>query len=124
MKLLMKYVLAAAVFAAPLVAPAMAQAADGFVTCQAYQADKSRVLYTMAFAANKADADALYESFVKFLADSGYTKGMYSTEASPVEGICNWESSADAANKKTEGFKASYSAKGASTMGVSGFPES
>jgi hypothetical protein len=119
MKLFLKLAIAAAIMAAP----SLAHAADGYVTCQAYQADKNRVLYTMAFEADKADADALYDKFVTFLADSGYTKSMYATEATPVEGICNWEASAATANAKTEGFKANYEAKGARTMGVSGFPE-
>lgn len=119
----MKTILSLAAAATLMTLPMAAQAADGYVTCQAYQESKARVLYTTAFAANKADADALYDKFVKFLADSGYTKSMYSPEPSPVAGICNWETTAAAANKKTEGFKANYTVKGASTMGVSGFPE-
>jgi len=119
MKMMMCLAAAAAVFAVPMAA----QAADGYVTCQAYQANKNRVLYTQAFAANKADTDKLWTDFVAFLADNSYTKGMYDSAPQPVEGICNWESSAAAANTKTEGFKASYTAKGANTMGVSGFPK-
>ncbi|ESQ87171.1 hypothetical protein ABAC460_20585 [Asticcacaulis sp. AC460] len=119
----MKLIITALTTAALLALPALAQAADGYVTCQAYSPDKNKVLYTQAFAADKADADALYDKFVKFLADNSYTTSMYSSEPSPVEGICNWEASESAANKKTAGFKANYEAKGASTLGVSGFPE-
>ncbi|ESQ79985.1 hypothetical protein [Asticcacaulis sp. YBE204] len=119
----MKRLSTIAVATALLVLPAVASAADGFVTCQAHQADKNRVLYTVAFPANKADTDALWTKFVAKLADSGYTKSMYSTEASPVTGICNWEKTAAEANTKTENFKAAFVAKGANTMGVSGFPE-
>ena len=108
--------------AAVMLLPAAAQAADGYVTCQAYQANKNRVLYTVAFAADKANTDALWTQFVDYLAGNGYTKGMYDSAPQPVEGLCNWEASESAANAKTEGFKAGYEAKGAGAMGVSGFP--
>jgi hypothetical protein len=118
MKMMMCLAATAAMFALPIAA----QAADGYVTCQAYQANKNRVLYTQAFAANKSDTDKLWTNFTDHLANNGFTKGMYDSAPQPVEGACNWESSAAAANKKAEGFKANYTAKGASTMGVHGFP--
>lgn len=105
-----------------LLAPA-AHAADGYITCQAHSTDKNKVFYTLAFEANKADSDALFEQFVSYLAANGYTSSLYSPDPLPVSGICNWETSAADANAKTEAYKKNLSAKGASTMGVDFTPE-
>ena len=45
--------------------PQAAQAAPGYMTCQGFQADNRRVIYTRAFAAESTSADAMYEQFLK-----------------------------------------------------------
>jgi len=109
--------IAVAALAVLILSPGLAQAGaydpDGYVTCQVYQSERNRVLYTHPFAAFEADADSIYGDFLIQLKSDGYISDM-----AAVTGTCNWETSADAAASKTEGFKAHYSDNGASTMGV------
>ena len=111
----MRYLVAA--LASLTLAPSMAHAGaydpDGFATCQVYQSDRNRVLYSHPFPAFEADTDSMYGDFLVQLKSDGYISDM-----AAVTGACNWETTADAAADMTEGFKSHYSDNGASTMGV------
>ncbi len=90
-----------------------ASAAAGFSTCQGFQSDSRRTLYTRPFAAESGAEDGNFTQFVAKLKSDGYVK-----DFSKFTGICIWEKSARDAEVKTERYTRHFTEQGASSMGV------
>ncbi len=94
-------------------APAAAQAANGYMTCQIYDGDRNRVFYTIhPVAADSASVDNAYDFYLGSVKGSGLLG-----DVNKSRGNCNWERTQDAAATKMAAFVKHFIAAGANPFG-------
>ncbi len=92
------------------VVPTIAMAASGYMTCQVADSDRGHVFFSeKAFVADSGDADKAFTRYLKELMDE---KVPLLKSLDHAKGICNWETTAAEANKKTSQFVIHYIQQG------------
>jgi hypothetical protein len=87
-------------FALCCLAPSVAAAAPGFMTCQIYDGDRNRIFYSaQPVAAGNSLVDNAYEFYLGAVRQSGLIG-----DIGKSQGNCNWESTRDAAATKGAAF--------------------
>ena len=90
-------------------APAVALASPGFMTCQIYDGDRHRIFYSaQPVAAGSTNVDNAYDFYVNAVRQSGMIG-----DISRSQGNCNWEPTRDAAATKGAAFVQHFVKEGA-----------
>lgn len=81
-------------------APAVALASPGFMTCQVYDGDRNRIFYSaQPVAAGSTNVDNAYDFYLNAVRQSGLIG-----DIGKSQGNCNWEATRDAAASKGSAF--------------------
>jgi hypothetical protein len=105
--------LAAALGAGALVAPTLAAAAPGYMTCQIFDGARNRVFYSnQPISADSGDVDEAYGVYLKAIIGSGLMG-----DPAKAQGNCNWEARKADAAQKGAAFVQHFVSAGANPFG-------